>query len=211
MILIAAGLAASMWVQSDGVKVPIRNVSARYVLLQLAQKPNVDFAQGVESVMAPGVRVFLDPQRNGLVVKGTETGLRDLQHVINLFDVKPMGVHLEITGSVPDIGFERTSKVTVSNNTAFRFEDTMVDLGLSVRPRVNADQTVTLFFEVTRQGKQITTVVRVLLDEWVRLFVPRDGPITYESNKALEWVLKKGPRPTEQDAVILVRATVPER
>lgn len=82
---------------------------------------------------------------------------------------------------------------------------------LALAPRVNADDTVTLFFTMSRQGKQTSIVVRVRLGDWVRLMVPSEGEITFKNDKVLERVLKMGSKPGEQDAVILVRATVPGR
>lgn len=208
MFFVAVGLAV-ISAQTGGVKLPVHNVSSRYLLAQLAQRENLDFAAGVESPLAKGVLLFLDPSRNGLIAKGSEAGVRDLQELVNAFDVKPMGVRLEVRGMVPGIGFERGSDVTVSNTTAFRLEDPVADLGLALAPRVNADDTVTLFFTISRQGKQISTVIRVRLGDWVRLMVPSEGEITIKNDKVLERVLKMGSKPGEQDAVILVRATVP--
>lgn len=210
MFLIAAGLAATLWMQSDGVKVPVHNVSARYMLVELAQQRNIDFEAGVESPFAKNVRIFVNPKGNGLLVHGPEAGVNDIARMVSLFDVKPQVIRLEVVASVPGFGYERSSDIAVSNNTPFRIEDATADLGLEVTPRFNGDRTVTLHFAVNRSGRQIETRLRVLANDWVRLFVPAEGALTYESNTSLEWVLKKGPRATEQDAVILVRATVPE-
>src|ERR1019366_57312 len=95
----------------------------------------------------PGVNLVADDVKSVIIVTGDRDSINLAQPYINLFDVAARKVSVAVNiGSILDKqSFECSA--TVCNCSQWKTVDSDIDVEISVSPRINDDNTVTLFVQ----------------------------------------------------------------
>jgi hypothetical protein len=103
------------------------------------------------------------------------------------FDVAPRPVRLEVLLNRKDWDVQSKSVIDTSNNCTTRFGSLEVGLQIAVRPRLNADGTVTMFMEIEKpQEQKIQMVVRLLGGQSYR-FRSQDGHVHLDGKGKIDF------------------------
>lgn len=173
---LALTIALAMSAQDEAV-VPVKNVSARYIveLMTLTgqferEAPSKGLTTG-EPLVPKGVTVIVSPGRNSITVSGSIAGLREMAMLISQFDVAPRAVALDIKASVPRLNRQFSASTTIYSNSSWSYSNARSGTDIKVTPRVNNDDTITLVFRGGTLGTSAIGAVRVKSGEEVYVWI----------------------------------------
>ena len=167
MLSTLAFVIAFVLTDQERVEVPVKNVSARYVIdLMTAQGQFAPPDQrkeltGRTGLVPEGATLELSSGSNSITVIGSSENLRETRNIIEVIDVAPIAVTVNIVASVPALGREFKASTTIYNNNRWDFEDRSSDSKLTVIPRVNGDGTVVMMVTCGSLGHYMLTVARI--------------------------------------------------
>lgn len=127
--------------------------------------------KGFEGGIIPeGVTLVAHDSKGILDVTGPDEKVKEVRRYIELFDVQPRRLSLEVDMSCPILNAEATSKSTLHNNRVWEAKDETMALKLAVAARINDDGTITLSVQGSRtMGEKVSIVARVKPGEELRL------------------------------------------
>lgn len=146
-------------------------------LSDLVENPQVVLGrlQGSANGLVPeGVTLLAYDSKGVLNVSGPEEGIASVKRYIQLFDIEPRKVSLQLEISCPILNTEQSVSSTLVNNKIWGTNDSLLRLGINFAARINDDGTLTLFVEISRAGvKKQSFVVRLKADQTVRVSVAK--------------------------------------
>lgn len=127
--------------------------------------------KGFEGGIIPeGVTLVAHDSKGILDVTGPDEKVKEVRRYIELIDVQPRRLSLEVDMSCPILNVETTTKSTLRNNRVWEAKDETMALNLAVIARINDDGTITLRVQGSRSmGEKVSFVARVKAGEELRL------------------------------------------
>lgn len=101
-----------------------------------------------------GVKLTAQDSKGILVVDGTPEQIAEVTRYVQLFDVKPMQLELQMEIECPTRNYVWKSTTTLSNNRRWKTSDDVLDTEFHIAPRVNDDGTITTFLRLS-QGDEV--------------------------------------------------------
>jgi hypothetical protein len=122
-------------------------------------------AKGGSSLIPTGVTVEADDAQGKLLIEGPKHGVAELKRYLELLDVKARTVKTSVTvGCIAD-KHSASSTLEIPNNATSNLGDSVLNLNLTLTPRINEDGTVTCFIGIESHGTSLQAVLRCKLDE----------------------------------------------
>jgi hypothetical protein len=146
--------------------------------------------EGSDKGLVPvGVTLTAQDSKGILRLEGPEADLKEVRRYIELFDIQPRKVNMSLELSCPVLNVSSSTTTSLLNNRTWNMKDGTTNVDLSIAPRVNDDNTVTVYIEVKR-GDQIQKVVaRVKPDQklYLRLGKSIDFALPKSDSEARQW------------------------
>ncbi len=145
--------------------IPLKFRSAKYVFEMLTQTGRFCDPTSIGSFpngfVPMGVKVALDPETNGIIAMGGNAVIRELELLLEQFDVKSSTVKLEVDGAVQKIDCTFSTVATVQNMSTWTYSSDSSDTKVSIQPRINGDRTITLFIRAGALDTEGTVAARI--------------------------------------------------
>ncbi|MCH8978507.1 MAG: hypothetical protein IH945_04600 [Armatimonadetes bacterium] len=173
----------------DRADVPVKNVSAGYIVELMTptgsieqESPRKSLTHGAPLV-PKGVTIIVTPGRNSITVSGPIEGVRETVQVIEIFDVAPRAVELDIKASVPHLNRQFSASTSIYSNSKWTYSNTRTGTNITVEPRVNNDDTITMIFRGGTLGTSAIGAVRVNAGEEVYVWIRPENVENRETGK----------------------------
>lgn len=127
----------------------------------------------------PSTVLTADDERGVIYVKAGKEKVDEYRSFANLLDVKPrrVKIHLDVDSQV-----DRSNSAidtVVANNKVFAFSDDSLGLDVRLSPRINDDNTITMFVSPTYAKLTSSMVFRVKPNEGFSLCLAQDGTVSF--------------------------------
>jgi len=146
--------------------------------------------EGADKGLVPvGVTLVAQDSKGIIRVEGPEGDLKQIKSYIELFDVQPRKVSLSLELFCPVLNSTSATTTSLLNNRSWNMKDSTTSADLSVVPRVNDDNTITVYVEV-RRGDQVQKIVARLKQDqklYLRLAKTVDFAMPKSDADALQW------------------------
>jgi len=198
MILISLALALAQVPKISHVEIPMHE---NVVHFMRAGWPNLVTAPDGKGTRRPpllneqtmtGVTVKADVVHNRLVLDGPEDKLSVIQQTVAFFDVVPRKINISVDCASAYEGLSFASQATIDNQTTWQSNWDELKEVADVRPRINEDGTVTIYLQVTYQGRKSSAVGRVKNGAAFTFVAPsnQNYPLTSEADRGLDIKVK---------------------
>lgn len=146
-------------------------VLSKQSAMETVSLKNIDAIYAIQTIRELAKTVILepDPITNSVVVKGDKDEVAEATRMLHLFDVRSIGVELDI--HVRSIRFDWTqdARVTTPNNGSWTFAHEPTAVKFSLSPRVNEDGSSTITLStLDRKGKPTKLNLRIKSEETAR-------------------------------------------
>lgn len=127
----------------------------------------------------PSTVLSSDDEKGVLYIRAGKETVEQYKAFTNLFDVKPRRVKIRVEADSQIDRSNSTMETVISNNRKFAFSDEGTGLEVQVAPRINDDNTITMYVSPTYAKKTTSVVFRVKQNEGVSLCLAPDGSVSF--------------------------------
>ena len=125
---------------------------------------------GSDAGLVPkGVTLIAHDSIGVLSIIGPKDKVEEVKQMIVLLDVVPRVISITTEISCPVDNQDMTSRTSTVNNRAWESYDETSGIGISMRPRINSDGTITAYLRISRDGQNQTNVVRLKPGEVIQI------------------------------------------
>ena len=191
MYVATLALVASLFTVQDEVRIDVLNTRPSKV------------AERMRPMLPPSVRVDARDLEGAIVLRGPAEEIKSLRHLVPLFDVQNRLVRFDYSVSSPIDKLEYSGSILVPNNESHSFSETGTGLQMTLKPRINDDDTITIFVTCVLRGKSSQVVIRISRGESIYL----KGKVF--SNRRDDPKLVEALKKRTDDPFITVKAEIP--
>lgn len=142
-------LAAMALSTQDKAELKVHHVSAQYMYDLIRQdgrfKPDNQLQNKEWRGLLPdGVEIAVTDGKNSLTAVGSTKAILETERIVAMFDILPKSISIDVLASVPALGRNMSFESTVFNNTSLDYYEQSSETKISVTPRLNGDDTITL-------------------------------------------------------------------
>lgn len=143
------------------VSIPVHYVAVGPLMHRLVPNGDSDQSGAWRSPLVPDLVLRADAKANAVLAEGPAKSIEEFRRLLAMFDVAPQRVAMSIVYGIPQYGLRTEQNVSVANNDRYSASEEAAEFGMSVRPRINGDGTVTLFLDIHRGETKVSFVSRV--------------------------------------------------